>query len=260
MPGTFASSRSSPSSTANGSSPTASRAHSTACPRPRASPCRTDKNRASSVGLRTQRQVVGLAALLEQRLELGGAIEVVLDRRLAARGDEDDLLDARRHALLDDDLDAGHVDQRQHLLRHRLGRRQEPRSKSRHRQHCLAPSFLGHGVAILSALPAAPQHGPESILVDVLVDVRRRSPPPPPSRRPPADLGDRLVQRRRDLLSLGQLAQRARRASRRGISARRPRAPPAGSALPAAARRARRPPAPRHRRDRSGARPRYDLD
>ena len=42
-----------------------------------------------------------LAARLEERLELDGDVEVVLDGVLAAPGDEDDVGDAGRHGLLD---------------------------------------------------------------------------------------------------------------------------------------------------------------
>jgi hypothetical protein len=62
-----------------------------------------------------------LAALLEGALELVGAVEMVLDGRLAAAGDEDELLDAGCLRLFDGVLDQRLVDDRQHLLGHRLG-------------------------------------------------------------------------------------------------------------------------------------------
>ena len=71
-------------------------------------------------------QLVVLAAGLEQRLELGRAVEVVLDRALAAGGDDEDVGEAGAHGFLDHELDRGRVDERQHLLGHGLGRRQEP--------------------------------------------------------------------------------------------------------------------------------------
>ena len=43
------------------------------------------------VGLLQHVEERGLAALLQRRLELGGAVEIVLERALAARGDEDEL-------------------------------------------------------------------------------------------------------------------------------------------------------------------------
>ena len=62
----------------------------------------------------------------EQRhLQLELAVEVVLDDALVAAGDEDEVLDAGLPRLVDDMLDQRPVDHRQHLLRHRLGRRQE---------------------------------------------------------------------------------------------------------------------------------------
>jgi hypothetical protein len=58
-------------------------------------------------------------------LELEGEVEVVLDRALLAGGDDDHLFDAGRDGLLDRVLDDRLVDQGQHLLGLRLGRRQE---------------------------------------------------------------------------------------------------------------------------------------
>ena len=44
-------------------------------------------------------------------------------------GDEDEVLDARRHRLVDDMLEDRPVDDRQHLLRHGLGGGQEARAE-----------------------------------------------------------------------------------------------------------------------------------
>ena len=66
-----------------------------------------------------------LAARLEKRLELDRDVEVILDRVLAAAGDEDDVVDAGRDRFLDAVLDDRLVDERQHFLRLRLGRGQE---------------------------------------------------------------------------------------------------------------------------------------
>jgi hypothetical protein len=65
-------------------------------------------------------------------------VEMILDGALAAPGDEDELLDARRPRLLDRVLDQRLVDDRQHLLRHRLGRRQEARAEAADREDRLA--------------------------------------------------------------------------------------------------------------------------
>ena len=60
-----------------------------------------------------------------KRLELDRHVEVILDRVLAAAGDEDDVVDAGRDRLLDAVLDDRLVDERQHFLRLRLGGGQE---------------------------------------------------------------------------------------------------------------------------------------
>ena len=72
--------------------------------------------------LRGQRR---LAACLEERLELDVDVEVVLDGVLAAAGDQDDVSMPEATRLLDAVLDDRLVHQRQHLLRLRLGGRQE---------------------------------------------------------------------------------------------------------------------------------------
>ena len=65
-------------------------------------------------------------------------VEMVLDRRLAAAGDEDEFLDSRFAGLLDGILDQRLVDDRQHLLGHRLGRRQEPGAEAGDRKNGFA--------------------------------------------------------------------------------------------------------------------------
>src|SRR2546428_442575 len=72
------------------------------------------------------RELLHLAAVVQVVLQLEGGVEVVLDRTLAATGHDDDLREARRHRLLDDVLDHRLVDQRKHLFRLGLRRRQEP--------------------------------------------------------------------------------------------------------------------------------------
>ena len=66
------------------------------------------------------RQVL-LAAALEEGLELLRHVEVILDRVLAAAGDEDDVRDAGLHRFFDAVLNGRLVDERQHLLGLRLG-------------------------------------------------------------------------------------------------------------------------------------------
>ncbi len=80
------------------------------------------------------RELIELAALLEEGLEFHVDVEVVDHRRLAARGDHHDLVDAGLDGLFDRVLDDGLVDEGQHLLRHRLGRRKEPGAESRGRE------------------------------------------------------------------------------------------------------------------------------
>jgi hypothetical protein len=67
-----------------------------------------------------------VALLLEEMLQLVGGVEVILDRPLLARGDDDHLLDAGGDGLLDGVLDDGLVDERQHLLGLGLRGREEP--------------------------------------------------------------------------------------------------------------------------------------
>ena len=79
-----------------------------------------------------------LAARLEERLELDRHVEVVLDRVLAAAGDEDDVVDARGDRLFDAVLDDRLVDERQHFLRLGLGRGEEPGAEAGGRKHGFA--------------------------------------------------------------------------------------------------------------------------
>ena len=75
-----------------------------------------------------------LVAQRELGLELVGLVEVILDRALVAAGDEDHVGDAGRRRLLDRVLDQRLVDDRQHLLRARLGDRQEAAAEAGDRE------------------------------------------------------------------------------------------------------------------------------
>src|SRR5207302_8868466 len=75
--------------------------------------------------------------------ELETHIEMIFDGRFSTTGDNDDRLYAGRHRLFDSILDQRFVDQRQHLLWLRFGRRQEPSSKSSGWKYCF-PHLLGH--------------------------------------------------------------------------------------------------------------------
>jgi hypothetical protein len=95
-------------------------------------------------------EIVVALAFGERVLKLELAVEVVLDDSLVAAGDEDEVLDAGLARLVDHVLDQRPVDHRQHLLRHGLGRRQEPGAQSGHgengfadRSHAGAGTLMG---------------------------------------------------------------------------------------------------------------------
>ena len=83
-------------------------------------------------------QHLDVAARFQQRFQLEAVVEVVLDGTLLAARDDDDLLDAGRHRLLDGVLDDRLVDERQHLLGLRLGGGQEASAPACGREDCLA--------------------------------------------------------------------------------------------------------------------------
>ena len=77
-----------------------------------------------------------LLAVREQtRLKIGGIVKIVLDRGLAAVGDDEDLLNARRDRFFYDVLEDGLVHQRQHLLGNALGVRQQSRPETGRRDY-----------------------------------------------------------------------------------------------------------------------------
>ena len=131
------------SSTAKGSSPTISRAHQTAWPRPSGA-CWRVKLVAPAAGRSAIKAAYSalLAAPLQRVLELVGDVEMVLDDRLVAAGDEDEMLDARLARLVDDMLEHRPVDDGQHFLRHRLGGGQETRAEAGDRQNGFADWFV----------------------------------------------------------------------------------------------------------------------
>src|SRR5262249_36698874 len=83
-------------------------------------------------------QLVRLAAIVQEVLELEVRVEVILDRALAATGHDDDLRETRGHRLLDDVLDHRLVDEREHLFRLRLGRGKESGAEPGGRKYRLA--------------------------------------------------------------------------------------------------------------------------
>ena len=119
-----------------------SRAHHTAWPSPRGCCWRFE-----AVQIGDQRVVfLDLAARLEGRLELEGEVEMVLDDPLVAACDEDEMLDPGVLGLVDDVLENRAVDDRHHLLGHRLGGRQEPGPQSSHGKHRLANAFHARSI------------------------------------------------------------------------------------------------------------------
>ena len=83
-------------------------------------------------------QQVELAAAFEERFELDGDVEVVLDGVLPTHCDENDVVDARSHRLFDPVLDDGFVDERQHLFGLRFGGGQKPGPEAGRRENSLA--------------------------------------------------------------------------------------------------------------------------
>ena len=73
--------------------------------------------------------------------QLEGVVEVVLDGPLALAGDDDDLLYARGHRLLDDVLDDRLVHYGEHFLRLSLGGREEAGAQPGRGDHRLSYSF-----------------------------------------------------------------------------------------------------------------------
>ena len=97
-------------------------------------------------------EIGGALALRERALELELAVEMVLDHRLVAAGDKDEMLDPGLARLVDDVLDQRPVDHRQHLLRHRLGGGQESGAQPGDRENGFADRL--HDVAdTVSVLP-----------------------------------------------------------------------------------------------------------
>jgi hypothetical protein len=83
-------------------------------------------------------QLLDLPLLPQEGLELGRAVEMVVDRGLAPSDDDQDVVEPGAHGLLDDQLDRRHVDHGQHHLGLRLRGRQEPGPESRRGDHRLA--------------------------------------------------------------------------------------------------------------------------
>ena len=94
-------------------------------------------------------QQLFLALLRQLRLQLVGLVEVVGDGVLVAVGDEHQGVGAGIDGLVDGVLDQRAVQDRQHFLGHGLGRRQETRAQSGHREDDFAQR-LAHAAPSLS--------------------------------------------------------------------------------------------------------------
>src|SRR3546814_2199113 len=84
-----------------------------------------------------------LAAFGHRLFEFEGDVEMILDRALAAPGDEDHLLDPRFARFVDRILDQRPVDDGKHFLGDRLGRRQEARAEAGDGKDGFADRFHG---------------------------------------------------------------------------------------------------------------------
>ncbi len=109
-----------------------------------------------------QREVRRLAAFLQRAFELELTVEVVLDHRLIAAGDEDKMLDAGLARLVDHVLDQRPVHDRQHFLGHGFGGGQEACSKAGDREYgfadashveCRAFGVQKHAGGVRSSIP-----------------------------------------------------------------------------------------------------------
>jgi len=86
-------------------------------------------------------ELVGLSLCEQRVLELKGAVEIVLDRSLAAPCDEDELLDTRSARFIHSILNERAIDDRQQLLRHRLGDGKESCPEASDREDGLTYGF-----------------------------------------------------------------------------------------------------------------------
>jgi hypothetical protein len=73
---------------------------------------------------------IHLAALFQAAFELRAEVEVIFDGRLAAAGDNDDLIAPGGEGFFDTVLDDGLVDERQHFLGNGFGGGQKASAKS----------------------------------------------------------------------------------------------------------------------------------
>ena len=85
---------------------------------------------------------VGLATLTQIGLELDSTVEMIVDRALSSACNKEKLLDTCRFGFLDSVMNERLVDNRQHLLGHRLGRRKKAGSQPGDREDSFADAFV----------------------------------------------------------------------------------------------------------------------
>ena len=103
------------------------------------------------VGCLQNFQQLGFALLAQFGLELGGVVKVILQGTLAARGNENEFLDARSARLIDSVLDQRTVHQSHNFFGYRFRCRQKACSQSGNRKNGFG-NFLSH-FSILASNP-----------------------------------------------------------------------------------------------------------
>src|SRR4029078_7667591 len=105
----------------------------------------TDADHLAAIRIGAFEHIEALALGLECRLELETDVEIIDQGRLAAPGDEDQLLDPRLARLVDPVLDQRPVDDRDHLLGDALGGGEEAGAETSNGEDRLANSLLHSG-------------------------------------------------------------------------------------------------------------------
>lgn len=82
-------------------------------------------------------ELLDLAAFSQRAIKLEMHVKMIFDDSLATACDKNEMLNARRTRLIDDMLDHGTVDHRQHLFRYGLGGRQKAGAKPGNGEHGL---------------------------------------------------------------------------------------------------------------------------
>ncbi|PAV92554.1 hypothetical protein WR25_08362 [Diploscapter pachys] len=108
-----------------------------------------DIDRAARLHARAVDDFEALAPRAHRVFQFVGDVEMVFERVLAPARNEDDLLDPRLERLVHRILDQRLVDDRQHFLRHRLGRRQEPGAEACDRENRLPYALDRHSTPYL---------------------------------------------------------------------------------------------------------------